>query len=134
MIDPEHPDEGRSEAAHRTHRQVDLPHHQHADDAQRNHADRRTVEQQVHQVVGREEHRVQTGEHGPDDDQARDNRQRSQIPRTHPFDEGRHGATHSGGVFDTHIAAIEQGGGLRSALRFRLWRALHFVTHDGSFD
>src|SRR6202011_5671065 len=45
-------------------------------------------------------------------------RQRSQIARAHPFDEGGDGAADPGGVLDADIAAVEQRGRLRSALRF----------------
>jgi hypothetical protein len=111
-------------------RQIDLPHHQHAYDAQRNHPDRRAVEQQIHQVVSREKNWIQAGEHGPDDDQAGDDRERPQITRAHPLNKGRHGATDPGGVLDADIAAVEQRGRLRSPLRFRLRGALQFFTHD----
>ena len=57
----------RGEAADRADREVDLAHHQDADDAERDDADGRAIEQQVDEVVRRQEDRVEALEHGPDD-------------------------------------------------------------------
>ena len=83
------PSERRGEAAHRADGEVDLAEQQHADDAERDDADRRAVEQQVHQVVRRQEDRVQAVEDRPDDDEADDDRQRAEIAGADAVEESR---------------------------------------------
>ncbi len=108
-IDPEHADDRRREARHGADRQVDLADHQDAHDAERDDADGGAVEQQVDEVVGRQEHGVQRLEHGPDHGEADDHRQRAEVARAHAVEEGPDGAAEPLVVADAGVGAVEGG-------------------------
>ncbi len=106
-VDPQHADQRGREARHGAHRQVDLADHQDAHDAERDDADRRTVEQQVDEVVGRQEHGVQGLEHGPDHGEADHHGQRAEVARPHAVEEGADGAAEPLVVADAGVGAVE---------------------------
>ena len=107
-VHPENADQRGREAAHRTDRKVDLAEHQHTDDAERNDADRRAVEEQVDEIVRSQKDRVQAREHDGDQDEADDDRQHAEVARFHPVDEAPEGVDHSRFVAHPLIAAIER--------------------------
>ena len=108
LVHPEHADQRRADAAHRADREVDLAEHQHADDAKRDDAGGRAVEEQVDEVVARQEHWVEAGEHSPDEDEPYDDGQRAEVARPHAVEERGKRAADALGVRDAGVAAVEQ--------------------------
>ena len=80
LIYPQHADQRGGEAADRADRQIDLADDQNADDAERDHADRRAVEQEIDEIVRCQEDRIEALEHRPDDHQTDHDGKRAKIP------------------------------------------------------
>ena len=107
-VDPQHAHHGGREAADGTHRKVDLADHQDANDAERDHADRGAVEQQVDEIVARQEDRVEALEHRPDDGQPDNHRERTEVARADTVKKAADRAADAGVVPDPGIGAVEE--------------------------
>ena len=87
----------RGEPGDRADRQVDLAEQQHEHDADRDGADRRALQREVDEVVGRQEARVEGLEDAPDQHEADDDGQRSEAAagetRAQVVDHRRRGAS-----------------------------------------
>jgi hypothetical protein len=84
---------------------------QNADDAERDNAHGRGIEEQVDEIIARQEDRVEALENRPDDRQPDNDRQGSEFARTDPIEESADRAADAGFVRDTFVRAIEQRGG-----------------------
>src|SRR5690606_2229701 len=94
------------------------PQHQNADDAERDDAHRGAIEEQVHQVVGCKEHRVQRSEHNRYDNQSDGYGQHAQIAGADAVDEAPDDTADAFVVPHTRVAAVQV-----------LWGGCLLLTH-----